>query len=70
MARPQVADGEDGFHIWRVAANILNKQLHTASLGLGVELTTPRHKISFVAKCYSGIYLNNKNILYTLTQIC
>jgi hypothetical protein len=23
MARPQVADGEDGFQIWRVAANIL-----------------------------------------------
>jgi hypothetical protein len=26
MARPQVADGGDGLHIWRVAANILNKQ--------------------------------------------
>jgi hypothetical protein len=25
MARPQVADG-DGLQIWRVAANILNKQ--------------------------------------------
>jgi hypothetical protein len=26
MARPQVADGGDGLQIWRVAANILNKQ--------------------------------------------
>jgi hypothetical protein len=24
MARPQVADGGDGFHIWRVAESILN----------------------------------------------
>jgi hypothetical protein len=26
MARPQVVDGGDGLKIWRVAANILNKQ--------------------------------------------
>jgi hypothetical protein len=26
MARPQVVDGGDGIQIWRVAANILNKQ--------------------------------------------
>jgi hypothetical protein len=26
MARPQVADGGDDLEIWRVAANILNKQ--------------------------------------------
>jgi hypothetical protein len=30
MARPQVGDGGDGFQIWRVAANILNKQLRSA----------------------------------------
>jgi hypothetical protein len=40
MARPQVADGE-GFQIWRVAANMLNNQSHTADKGwlssLGVE---------------------------------
>jgi hypothetical protein len=41
MARPQVVDGGDGLQIWRVAANILNKQSLTAdkvwssSLGLG-----------------------------------
>jgi hypothetical protein len=29
MARPQTAD-RDGLQIWRVAANILNKQLWTA----------------------------------------
>jgi hypothetical protein len=41
MARPQVADGGDGLQIWRVAANILNKQSWTADNGwsssLGVE---------------------------------
>jgi hypothetical protein len=41
MARPQVADGGDGLQIWRVAANILNKQSRTddkgwsSSLGIG-----------------------------------
>jgi hypothetical protein len=41
MARTEVADGGDGFQIWRIAANILNKQSRTAdkewssSLGVG-----------------------------------
>jgi hypothetical protein len=41
MARPQVADGGDGLQIWRVAANIFNKQSRTgdrgwsSSLGVG-----------------------------------
>jgi hypothetical protein len=33
MARPQVADGGDGLQIWRLAANILNKQSRTADSG-------------------------------------
>jgi hypothetical protein len=33
MARPQVADGGVGFQIWRLAANILNKQSRTADRG-------------------------------------
>jgi hypothetical protein len=50
MARPKVADGGDGLHISRVAANILNKKSRTAdkgsspAWGLGVEVTTPHHK--------------------------
>jgi hypothetical protein len=40
MERPQVADGGGGLQIWRVAANILNKQSRTAdkvwSSSLGV----------------------------------
>jgi hypothetical protein len=36
MARPQVSDGGDFLQIFRVAANILNKQSRTAdSLGIG-----------------------------------
>jgi hypothetical protein len=41
MVCPQVADEGDGLQIWKAAANILKKQLHTAdkewssSLGLG-----------------------------------
>jgi hypothetical protein len=30
MARPQVADGGDALQVWRVAANILNKQTQIA----------------------------------------
>jgi hypothetical protein len=30
VACPQVADGGDGIQMWRVAVNILNKQLRTA----------------------------------------
>jgi hypothetical protein len=33
MARPRVADKEDGLQIWRIAANILNKQSLTADKG-------------------------------------
>jgi hypothetical protein len=33
MARPRVADRGDGLQIWRVAANILNKQSGTADMG-------------------------------------
>jgi hypothetical protein len=33
MARPQVADGGEGLQIWRVVANILNKQSRTADKG-------------------------------------
>jgi hypothetical protein len=33
MARPEVADGGDGLQIWRVVANILNKQSRTADKG-------------------------------------
>jgi uncharacterized membrane protein len=33
MARPQVADGGDALHLWRAAANILNKQSRTADKG-------------------------------------
>jgi hypothetical protein len=63
MARPQVADGGDGLQIWRVVANMLNKQSRTAdkkrpsSLELGVELTTPHHKKLSVIKCYMGPWI-------------
>jgi hypothetical protein len=49
IARPQVVD-RDGLQIWRVAANIFNKQSRTAdrgwpfSLGVGWGLTTPTVK--------------------------
>jgi hypothetical protein len=51
MAQPQVVDGEDILQIWRVAANVLNKQSGTvdkrwsSSFGvLGMRLPTPHRK--------------------------
>jgi hypothetical protein len=42
MARPQVADGGDGLQIWRVAANILNKQSQTVDKGWSSNLGVGR----------------------------
>jgi hypothetical protein len=42
MAQPQVADGGDGLQIWRVAANILNKQSQTADRGWSFSLGVGR----------------------------
>jgi hypothetical protein len=65
MALAQVADGGDGLQIWRVAANILNKQSRTAdrgwpsSLGVGRGANNPHRKYILylcvcVAKCLQG----------------
>jgi hypothetical protein len=64
MARPQVANGEDGLHIRTVAANILNKlkQSWTANKGwsstleLGVEVTTHQRKDT---KWYTDLQFEN-----------
>jgi hypothetical protein len=42
MARHQGCDGGDGLQIWRVAANILNKQLRTADKGWSSNLRVVR----------------------------
>jgi hypothetical protein len=57
MARPRVADRGDGLQIWRVAANILNKQSRTADsgwssslVGLGGGLTTLPHRTQYLLR--------------------
>jgi hypothetical protein len=50
VAHPRVADGRDDLQLWRLAANILNKQPRTnargspPAWGLRVRLTTPHRK--------------------------
>jgi hypothetical protein len=52
---------EDRLQIWRLAANILNKQSQTdnkgwpSSLGLGVGLTTPHRKKNLVRTIYTSL---------------
>jgi hypothetical protein len=47
LARSRVADGRDGLQLWRLAANILNKQMRTndkewsSSLGVGRGTSNP-----------------------------
>jgi hypothetical protein len=61
MARPYVADGEDGLQIWMVAANVFHKQSRTANkewssslvVGRGATISlTVRNKL--VVKCHKG----------------
>jgi hypothetical protein len=47
MARPQVADGRDGLQIWRVAANVLNKQSLTVEKGWSFSLEVGRGADNF-----------------------
>jgi hypothetical protein len=42
MVHPQVADGGDTFQVWRVAANILNKQSRTSDKGWSSSLVVGR----------------------------
>jgi hypothetical protein len=42
IARPQFMDGEEGFGIWRVAANILHKQSRRADKGWSSSLGVRR----------------------------
>jgi hypothetical protein len=50
MACPQVADGEDALQVWRVAANILNKQSRTADKGWFFSLGVGRGANNFHRK--------------------
>jgi hypothetical protein len=63
MVRPPAADGGDGLNIWRLAANVLNRQSRTTDkgsfsslgrVGVGEGLATPHRKKASVAKCYTG----------------
>jgi len=60
MADPRVANGGDGQQIYRVAANMSNKQSLTIdkgcppAWGLGEGSTPPHRKKQLVTKCYTG----------------
>jgi hypothetical protein len=69
MARPQVANGGDGLQIWRVAANILNKQSRTAdrgdppAWGLSGGLATPQRKTPIFVRQHSKEHLTRTDSL-------
>jgi hypothetical protein len=59
MACPQVADGGDGLHIFRVAVNMsqtANKRWF-CSLGFSKGLTTPLHKSNLLQSVTQGLGL-------------
>jgi hypothetical protein len=65
MARPRVSDGGYGLHIWRLAANILNKlsgetdKMWSSSLGVGrgVNNSSPQKKNSSLRNVTQGLRL-------------
>jgi hypothetical protein len=59
MVRPWVADGGDGLQMWRVAANILNKQPRIADKGWSFCLEVERRANNFSHK---------NNLLRNVTQ--
>jgi hypothetical protein len=53
MARPQVTDVGDGLQIWKLAANILNKQSQTSDKGWSSSLGVGRgSNKSLVTNCH------------------
>jgi len=60
MARLRIADGEDCFQIWRIAANILNKQSWTVDKGHFSSL--------WVGRGANNSSLQKKVLLYNVTQ--
>jgi hypothetical protein len=56
MARPRVLEGGDGLQIWRIDANILNKEYQAASKGwsssleVGRRATTPHVKTAILLR--------------------
>jgi hypothetical protein len=49
IVHPRVADGGNGLQIWRVAANILNKQSRTADRGWSLSFVVGRSANNFSA---------------------
>jgi len=60
MARVRVADVEDGPHIWRVAMNILKKQLRTAERRWSSSLGVGRLLITVEKSCYTKYYTRHR----------
>jgi hypothetical protein len=60
MALPRVRDGGDDLQLWKVAADIMNKQSLSAdkqlsSWGLGEGLRTPHHKKNLLRNATQGL---------------
>jgi hypothetical protein len=66
MARPRVADRGHGLQIWRVAANILNKQSRTADSELSSSLEVGRGANNNLYLSYACTSLMHSNSLKPL----
>jgi hypothetical protein len=78
ISRPQVADGRNSLQIWKVSANILNKQLRTADRGrsssLGMGLFAEHRILSLVSKdlcclCHKFLTSSNLKVKYKIFSI-
>jgi hypothetical protein len=77
MARPHVADGGDGLQIWKVAANIINKQSRATDKGWasslwiwgGANNSSPEKKINLLGKFIRSLGLGRILWINALSQI-
>jgi hypothetical protein len=71
MESPQVADGGNGLQIWKIVANILNKQSPTADKGWssrsGVGDNNSPLKNKRLTKCQKSILINIYKIMPVIT---
>jgi hypothetical protein len=69
MARPQDADGGNALQVWRVAANILNKQSRTADKGWSSSLGIGRGANNSSPQKISSLRQFSRKIKMDLSEI-
>jgi len=63
LSRPPVADGPDGLQVWRIAANILNKQSRTSDRGWSSSLRVGQEAKNLFRNGTQGVARNFSQVI-------